>query len=129
MNESELEIFSKPYIEKMNAYKDLKEETASNIKKMNDNVDLLIKATQSGARVADQLASSAMSAVNLKDETKAEQIAFHRARINGLRQKNGVMTREIANNEQNISNIHEKIMVLEEELWWERFINYCNTFC
>ena len=60
---------------------------------------------------------------------KSEEIAFHKARINGLKQKNGVMSREIANNEKNISNIHEKIMVLEEEIRWERFIKYCNSFC
>ena len=81
------------------------------------------------SKISEQIAASAMNSVNLKDETKAEEIAFHKARINGLKQKNGAMAREIANNEQNISNIHAQIMVLEEELWWERFINYCNTFC
>ena len=116
MNESKLKMFSKPYMEKMNAFK----------------------------RVKEQIASAAMNAVNLNTEKtithsgvrkldKAEEIAFHKARINCLKQKNGCMTREIANNEQNISNIHGKVMVLEheleEELWWERFINYCNRFC
>ena len=78
---------------------------------------------------AEQIASSAMNSVNLKDETKEEQIAFHKARINGLKQRNGVMVRELANNNRNISNIEAKLMALEEELWWKRFINYCNTFC
>ena len=81
----------------------------------------------------EQIVSEALRLFNIKDETKAEEIAFHKARINGLKQKNGCMAREIANNEQNISNIHEKVMVLEqeleEELWWQRFINYCNRFC
>ena len=135
MNESELKMVSKLDMEKMNVFKHLKEGRAlyeklsKNSEKMNDKVNLLIEATRSGARVADQLAASAMKSINLKDETKAETIEFHKARINGLKQKNGVMSREIANNEQNISNIHEKIMVLEEEIRWERFINYCNSFC
>ncbi|MCK5190693.1 MAG: hypothetical protein KAR12_11630 [Methylococcales bacterium] len=92
----------------------------------------------------EQIASTAMNSVNLGAERtiirsgirkldKAEEIAFPKARKNGLKQKNGCMAREIANNEQNISNIHEKVMVLEqeleEELWWQRFINYCNRFC
>ena len=105
MNESELKMFSKPYMEKMNAFEYLKEgrerkeELASNIKKMNDNVDLLIEATRSsGAKVSEQIASAAMNSVNLRNETKAEEIAFHKARINGLKQKNGAMAREIANN-------------------------------
>ena len=81
----------------------------------------------------EQIVSEALRLFNIKDETKAEEIAFHKARINGLKQKNGCMAREIASNEQRISNIHEKVMVLEqeleEELWWQRFINYCNRFC
>ena len=101
MNESKLKMFSKPYMEKMNAYK----------------------------RLTEQIASTAMNSVNLKNETKAEEIAFHKARINGLKQKNGCMSREIANNEQNIRNIHEKVVVLEDEIRWDRFINYCNRFC
>lgn len=90
MTENELKMFLKPYMEKMNAFKRLKE-----------------------GRELD----------------KAEEIAYHKARINGLKQKNGAMARDIAYNEQNISNIHEKIMCLEEEQRWEEFIKYCNTFC
>ena len=77
----------------------------------------------------EQIASTAMNEVNFRNETKVEKIAFHKARINGFRHINGIKTREIAINEQKISDIHKEIMVLEEELWWERFINYCNTFC
>ena len=60
---------------------------------------------------------------------KLEEIAFNEERINGLKQKNAAMAREIANREITISNIHKENMVLEQELRWEEFISYCNSFC
>ncbi|MCK5433541.1 MAG: hypothetical protein KAJ03_12405 [Gammaproteobacteria bacterium] len=135
MNESELEKFSKPYIEKMNDFKRLKEETASNIKKMNDNVDLLIKATQPGTRVADQLAASALMAVSLSAEKRTdktmlkENIAFNIARQNGLKHQNSIAIREIEARKCTIKDLAKENEQYEEQLWWIRFIKYCNTFC
>ena len=125
----------------MNAYKrlkegrEIKEKLTSNIKKMNDNVDLLIKATQSGTRVANQLASSALMAVSLSAEKRTdktmlkENIAFNIARQNGLKHQNSIAIREIEARKCTIKDLAKENEQYEEQLWWIRFIKYCNTFC
>jgi len=56
-----------------------------------------------------------------------EEIAYCRARQNGLLHTIGVFKTRIATTELSISKISAEIEVLEDQLWWLRFISYCNT--
>ena len=51
------------------------------------------------------------------------------ARQRGLFQALGSMTRQQATALKKLDSLSDQITVLEDRLWWIRFINYCNTPC
>jgi len=51
------------------------------------------------------------------------------AKQRGLLQAIGDMTRERAVTLEKIDGLSDQINLLEDRLWWLRFIRYCNTPC
>ena len=58
-----------------------------------------------------------------------EDIEFARARQAGFLQKISGCKTEIANAERSISSLSVDIELYEDELWWLRFLRFCNTPC
>jgi len=58
-----------------------------------------------------------------------EEIDLCNARKIGLVIRRGGARREIDRIEFSISRVQSEIEVLEERLWWLRFLDFCNTSC